>query len=158
MTGLATGLLTGSAGDGPGDRLLTVAPAAAAASGAATSSGPLVVIGVGGVRWADVTATGTPAMWSLLEQGSTATVTVRSVYAATCPVDGWLTVNAGQRAADLKPAGSRNPPPCRAGPPAHRHRRRRRHRNGARTGHRARLVGLRVGRGRLRLRPPARAC
>ncbi len=55
-------------------------------------------------------------MWSLLAQGSTATVTVRSVYAATCPVDGWLTVNAGQRAADRTPPGSRNPPPCRVVP------------------------------------------
>ena len=55
-------------------------------------------------------------MWSLFVQGSTATVTVRSVYAATCPVDGWLTVNSGQRAADVKPPGSRNPPPCRTVP------------------------------------------
>jgi hypothetical protein len=41
---------------------------------------------------------------------------VRTAYAATCPIDGWLTVNAGQRAADLTPAGSQNPPPCRTIP------------------------------------------
>jgi hypothetical protein len=91
-------------------------PVAAAPAGQATSTAPLVVIGVGGVRWGDVSPAATPAMWSLLEHGSTATVTVRTVYAATCPIDGWLTVNAGQRAADLKPAGARNPPPCRAVP------------------------------------------
>ena len=86
------------------------------ASTPATDARPLVVIGVGGVQWSQVTPRATPAMWSLLVQGSTATVTVRSVYAATCPVDGWLTVNTGQRAADVKPAGSRNPPPCRTVP------------------------------------------
>jgi hypothetical protein len=53
-------------------------------------------------------------MWSLLEQGSTATVTVRSVYASTCPVDGWLTMNAGQRAADDRTPGAATTGACRA--------------------------------------------
>jgi hypothetical protein len=80
---------------------------------AAPPAHPLVVIGLSGVQWSQVTRTATPALWSLLEQGSTATVTVRSVYASTCPVDGWLTVNAGQRAADDRTPGAATTGACR---------------------------------------------
>jgi hypothetical protein len=87
---------------------------AAAASAAAAPAHPLVVIGLSGVQWSQVTPTATPAMWSLLDQGSTGTVTVRSVYASTCPVDGWLTVDAGQRAADDRTPGEAWEGACRS--------------------------------------------
>lgn len=74
---------------------------------------PLVVIGIAGVQWNQVTPSATPNLWSLLEHGSTATVTVRSVYPTTCPVDGWLTVNAGQRAADIRTPYAGKPAACR---------------------------------------------
>jgi len=99
-------------------RLLAVATAAAVFAavviGALTSTssvrtvspaskdltGSIVVIGTGGLSWSDVSARATPALWSLLRDGATATLTVRSVHANTCPVDGWLTLSAGEQASD----------------------------------------------------------
>ena len=67
--------------------------------------------------------TATPALWSLLEHGATASLTVRSVHSNTCPVDGWLSLSAGQRAGD-RDTGSDTRPPCRAAARAGRGRRR----------------------------------
>ncbi|MEO6142958.1 MAG: hypothetical protein ABIP19_03185, partial [Dermatophilaceae bacterium] len=64
-------------------------------------TGSIVVIGAGGLSWSDVSARATPALWSLLRDGATATLTVRSVHANTCPVDGWLTLSAGEQAGDV---------------------------------------------------------
>ena len=64
-------------------------------------TGSIVVIGTGGLSWSDVSASATPALWSLLRNGATATLTVRSVHANTCPVDGWLTLSAGEQAGDV---------------------------------------------------------
>lgn len=61
---------------------------------------PIVVVGTPGLTWADVSAAGTPALWSLLSTGAVGTMTARSVRPAACPVDGWLAVSAGRRAAD----------------------------------------------------------
>ena len=69
-------------------------------------TGSIVVIGTGGVSWGDVSARATPALWSLLRDGATATLTVRSVHANTCPVDGWLTLSAGEQAAGVDARGS----------------------------------------------------
>ncbi|WP_163540950.1 hypothetical protein [Occultella kanbiaonis] len=68
------------------------------------SERPVVVIGVAGLAWADVTPM-TPALWSL-SQDSVGSLVVRSVRTSSCPADGWLAVSAGTRAADA--AG-----PCR---------------------------------------------
>jgi len=68
-------------------------------------SGSIVVIGTGGLSWSDVSAEATPALWSLLRDGATAALTVRSVRANTCPVDGWLTLSAGERAGDVDAVG-----------------------------------------------------
>jgi hypothetical protein len=78
-------------------------------------AGPLVVVGVGGVRWSDVDAARTPALASLARRAAIADVAVRSVRTTTCPVDGWLTVSAGRRAADVRTPKAPNPgnPPCR---------------------------------------------
>jgi hypothetical protein len=74
-----------------------------------------VVVGVGGVRWSDVDPTRTPALASLARRAAIADVAVRSVRTTTCPVDGWLTVSAGRRAADVRDDQAPNPgnPPCR---------------------------------------------
>ncbi len=84
-------------------------------------TGSIVVIGAGGLSWSDVSARATPALWSLLRDGATATLTVRSVHANTCPVDGWLTLSAGEQAGDVdaqdggRPGhGGATKPACRA--------------------------------------------
>ena len=91
------------------------APVTTATATASSSQHPLVVVGMGGVRWSDVDATATPALASLAKDAALADVAVRSVRTATCPVDGWLTVSAGRRAADVRTPKAANPgnPPCR---------------------------------------------
>ncbi|GII63460.1 hypothetical protein Skr01_35450 [Sphaerisporangium krabiense] len=65
-------------------------------------SGQVVLIGVPGLRWADLSASGTPNLWALVGKGSSASMSTRAYprpdHASTCPVAGWLTVSAGQRA------------------------------------------------------------
>ncbi len=91
---LMAGVVIGALVSGSPDR----ASAPAASKGL---TGSIVVIGTGGVSWSDVSAGATPALWSLLRDGATATMTVRSVHANTCPVDGWLTLSAGEQAGDV---------------------------------------------------------
>ena len=67
--------------------------------------GSIAVIGTGGLSWSDVSAKTTPALWSLLREGSSANLSVHSVRANTCPVDGWLSLSAGERAGDVDAAG-----------------------------------------------------
>src|SRR3954449_5223052 len=68
--------------------------------------GPVVLVGTGGVRWS-ATGTANAHLRALLGDGAVGVMSVRSVRSSTCPVDGWLAVSAGARAADA--AG-----PCRA--------------------------------------------
>ena len=93
--------------------LIAGAPPAAAAEPA-----PVVVIGVAGVRWSDVDAVRTPALASLAATAAIGDVAVRSVRTTTCPVDGWLTVSAGRRAADVRSPDAPEPgnAPCAALP------------------------------------------
>lgn len=81
----------------------------AAAAPTADAPNPIVLIGTGGLTWSDVSAKDTPALWTFLRDGSTAAVSVRSVFTNTCPVDGWLSLSAGNRAAAPGPGknGSR---------------------------------------------------
>jgi hypothetical protein len=62
-----------------------------------------VLVGVAGLQWSDVSAESTPTLWRLTGRGDTASMTVRTVRSFTCPVDGWLTVSAGRRAAAPAP-------------------------------------------------------
>src|SRR6476660_4137974 len=83
------------------------------------ASTPMILIGTGGLTWSDVTDRGTPALWSLLRDRSSAALSVRSVFTNTCPIDGWLGLSAGNRAAAPGPGsgGSRTPTdPCPAIP------------------------------------------
>lgn len=66
--------------------------------------GPVVLVGLGGVRWSDVDPARTPVLWRLAGEGSAAAISVRTVHPLTCRGDGWLTVGAGQRAT-LEPDG-----------------------------------------------------
>ncbi|WP_369853771.1 hypothetical protein [Angustibacter sp. Root456] len=92
------------------------APVALAPSAQAAPVGPdpVILVGTSGVQWADV-STATPALASLPRQGSIGDVAVRSVRRSACPVDGWLAVSSGRRAADsaVDPADSDTVPACR---------------------------------------------
>ena len=59
----------------------------------------VVVVGVAGLRWEDVTEEATPTLWQLAERGSIGSLSVRSARQPTCPADGWLTLGAGNYAA-----------------------------------------------------------
>ena len=70
---------------------------------AAEPFGATVLIGTGGLTWTDVSEEDTPNLWTLLRDGSSAAMSIRSVETNTCPVDGWLGVSAGGRAAAPRP-------------------------------------------------------
>ncbi len=96
-----------------------VAPAAQASAttrqfSAEPVPGPVVLIGTGGVRWSD-TGQPTPVLRSLLRAGAVAVSSARSVRTSACPVDGWLAVSAGARAAD-EPGACRTPDAVSAAP------------------------------------------
>ena len=58
----------------------------------------LVVVGVGGISWDDVSAEDTPVLWGLLRDGAAASVSVKTLHLTTCPTDGWATLSAGEAA------------------------------------------------------------
>jgi hypothetical protein len=80
----------------------------------ADPAGAVVLVGTGGIGWSDVDQETTPNLWMLLRDGSSAALSVRSVYSNTCPIDGWLGVSAGARAAAPRSGEERNPSnrPC----------------------------------------------
>jgi hypothetical protein len=75
--------------------ILFARPADAAASPPARH---VVVVGLSGLRWSDVSPSATPALWRLAGQGSAGSLVDYAVLPLTCPADGWLTLNAGARA------------------------------------------------------------
>ncbi|WP_067802859.1 hypothetical protein [Actinomadura formosensis] len=68
-----------------------------ASAEAAPGGGRVVVIGVPGLRWSDISPATTPALWGLTAAGSASGLSVRTTRVNTCPTDGWLTLSAGQR-------------------------------------------------------------
>jgi hypothetical protein len=90
--------------------------AAGPGRGAAPSrlaAGHVVLVGIGGLRWSDVSPTTTPALWRLAGEGSAGSLVVSGIHPRTCPADGWLTLNAAARAAVPHAAVG----PCPADPP-----------------------------------------
>jgi len=83
------------------------APASASAAGPAPA-GPgirhVVIVGISGLRWNQVTAAGTPELWRLADGGSVGSLVDYAQQPLSCPADGWLTLNAAARA--------RGPRPC----------------------------------------------
>src|SRR5690349_23542415 len=90
--------------------LLAISPGPASADVA----GPVVLLGTAGLRWTDVGNT-TPTLARLRDQGASGWLAVRSVRSVTCPVDGWLAISAGRRAADIEMGtkARRHEPSCR---------------------------------------------
>jgi hypothetical protein len=58
----------------------------------------VVIVGVSGLRWSEVSPTATPALWRLASQGSVGSLVDYAVLPLTCPADAWLTLNTGARA------------------------------------------------------------
>jgi hypothetical protein len=69
-----------------------------AAEAAAPTARHVVVVGLSGLRWSDVSPSATPTLWRLAGQGSAGNLVDYAVKPLTCPADGWLTLNAGARA------------------------------------------------------------
>ncbi|MEU4364980.1 hypothetical protein [Promicromonospora sp. NPDC023987] len=70
---------------------------AAGSDSAAEPAAPVVVVGVAGLRWTDVSRSTTPNLWHMIGGGSVASINVRTAAPATCPLDAWLTLSAGTR-------------------------------------------------------------
>ncbi|GAA1107667.1 hypothetical protein GCM10009630_00640 [Kribbella jejuensis] len=75
--------------------LLILAPSGADA----VPNNAVVVLGVGGLQWSDVSADVTPNLWRLVGESATAAVSVRTAQSTNCPADAWLTLNTGVRSA-----------------------------------------------------------
>lgn len=104
------GVGAGVAQSGSAQALSTTGRTVGAAGPAGTDvSGAVVVIGTGGIGWEDVDEESTPNLWGLLRDGSSAALSVRSVAATACPVDGWLGLSAGSRAAAPRPGTAADP-------------------------------------------------
>ena len=58
----------------------------------------VVIVGISGLRWSDVSRAVTPTLWRLAGQGSVGSLVDYAVLPLTCPADGWLTLNSGTRA------------------------------------------------------------
>jgi hypothetical protein len=65
---------------------------------AAPSASSVVVVGVPGLRWSDVSPETTPALHRLAAEGAAASLSVKARPAVSCAADGFLTVGAGSRA------------------------------------------------------------
>jgi len=78
--------------------VLSVAGSVRANAQTAPAARHVVVVGISGLRWSDVSATGTPTLWRLAGQGSVGSLVDYAVLPLTCPADGWLTLNVGARA------------------------------------------------------------
>ncbi|HEX4811196.1 MAG TPA: hypothetical protein VFV66_00390 [Nonomuraea sp.] len=77
---------------------LVLAPSAAYAQ----VKGRVALIGAPGLEWSDLDPARTPTLWQLVGRGGSASLSTRAVpppdRGITCPVAGWLSVSAGQRA------------------------------------------------------------
>lgn len=58
----------------------------------------VVIVGVSGLRWDDITEQQTPHLFKLANKGAVGSLSVRAATSLTCPVDGWTTLSAGNRA------------------------------------------------------------
>ncbi|HEY6596548.1 MAG TPA: hypothetical protein VI011_20940 [Asanoa sp.] len=92
---------------------LAVPSGSPASAQVARTADYVIIAGVPGLRWDDVNATDTPNLWQLAGHGSIGSLSVRSAMRPTCPVDGWLTLGAGNYAGweRAEPVTQQCPPP-----------------------------------------------
>src|ERR1700761_6545847 len=82
---------------GPGVTGSGVSGSGVSGSGPAVP-GHVVIVGLSGLRWTDVSASATPALWRMARAGSPGSLVAFAVNPHTCPADAWLTLNGGDRA------------------------------------------------------------
>lgn len=85
---------------------LSVTSAVAAPAGKISDpiTAPVVVVGIAGLTWSNLTEKDTPTLWRMLDDGAdAAALTVRTVHSPPCPLDGWLSLSAGRAATDPQP-------------------------------------------------------
>ena len=73
-------------------------PAQAAGEPGPAVSPHVVIVGLSGLRWTDVSASATPALSAMTRAGSPGSLVTFAVGPHTCPADAWLTLNGGDRA------------------------------------------------------------
>ena len=111
---LAALLISGLAAGAALTAALTAATPAAARTPAAAPARHVVIAGLSGLRWSDLSPTATPTLWRLAGQGSVGSLVDFAVLPLTCPADGWLTLNSGARAqSDHTDVGCRTFPAVR---------------------------------------------
>jgi hypothetical protein len=64
----------------------------------------VVIVGISGLRWSDVSPAVTPTLWRLAGQGSVGSLSDFAIAPLTCPADAWLTLNSGARAQSDHPS------------------------------------------------------
>ncbi|WP_453985614.1 hypothetical protein [Brevibacterium casei] len=96
----------------------TSAPASAATTSptqSGTTPAPAergtILIGTSGFTFEDLDPQTTPHLWAMMQSAQIGTMTPRSVRSVSCPVDGWLAVGSGRRAADEPRRQCRVPQP-----------------------------------------------
>ena len=65
---------------------------------AITQPGPVVVVGLPGAQWADVTQQREPGLSALLQIAGTASLTPKATTTPTCTADAWLSLSAAEGA------------------------------------------------------------
>ena len=87
----------------PGVGAVSAASPPSAQITATTPVRHVVVVGISGLRWSDVSPAATPTLWRLAGQGSVGSLVDYAVLPLTCPADAWLTLNAGARRSPTTP-------------------------------------------------------
>jgi len=86
--------------------LAAVLTGPASPASAASPVRHVVIVGVPGLRWSDISAAATPTLWRLAGQGSVGSLSDYAIQPLTCPADAWLTLNSGARAQSRHPAAA----------------------------------------------------
>lgn len=68
------------------------------AAGSEPLPSSVVIVGMPGLRWSDVTPEATPHLWAMLDDSAIGQMTTRSGRSRACPADGWLQLGTGNRA------------------------------------------------------------
>jgi hypothetical protein len=79
------------------------APAAVTRAPAPERSGHVVIVGISGLTWNQVTPAGTQELWRLAAAGSVGALVDYAQQPLACPADGWLTLNSAARAQGPRP-------------------------------------------------------
>jgi hypothetical protein len=102
-------LCAARASAGPADQAPMAAPAAQAPGAAepAPSSVPqarhVVIVGIAGLTWNQISPAATPELWRLADGGSVGSLVDYAQQPLACAADGWLTLNSAARAQGPRP-------------------------------------------------------